>query len=98
MWTAIASAIVGAIITAVGIFVRNYFITRSSEIQLESDNKAAKDRIDAAEKQAEADRLKRLKEIEDAANKINDGGSASDALDQLRKRFPGSSSSGTPGK
>ena len=89
MWSVIISFVGGVIITGLVVLVRGYSNTQQSE----SNSKAAQDRLEAAEKEAEVQRLKRLKEIEDAASKINDSGSATDALDQLRKQFPGSSNS-----
>lgn len=91
MWQVIVSFLGGILITGAVVLIRGY----SNSQQSEANSQAAQERLDAAEKQAEADRAKRIEEVKNDADKITDSGSVTDALDQLRKHFPGSGNSGS---
>lgn len=87
MWSVIVGAVGGVILTVLVVLVKGY----SASAQSESNSKAAQERLDRIEKQLEADSDKRVEKVKDEADKINASGSAADALDQLRKQFPGAS-------
>lgn len=93
MLSAIVAFFGGAVVTACIGLLRTYFSNKENIAKLEASNKANLDRISDMEKQAQADRFKRMKDIIDEATKINDSGSAADALKQLRKQFPNTSNS-----
>jgi hypothetical protein len=80
MWTAIISALTGACGAALVLWLRTLFTAKPADV--------AGDRIETAEAQAEADRTKRLDEINAEADKIMANKDATAALDLLRRKFP----------
>jgi hypothetical protein len=80
VWTAIISALTGACGAALVLWLRNLFTAKPEDV--------AGNRIETAEAQAEADRTKRLDEINAEADKIMANKDAAAALDLLRRKFP----------
>lgn len=91
MWTAI-SFIGGSILAAISLLLQRYFSNAKATARLEDISKVAADRLTTVEEQAQLDRAKRLREVNDEITKINSTSDGAAALELLRKQFPGSAS------